>query len=171
MFLEIYQSFGLLPKGLVSKKSFCIGHPSKEFTEEWRSSVKYMDKKCRDLLLHEHCKTLFLLMESFWDEIKDFNFDLKWLFKVRNHFEKLERKLEETKRKKLSNLSKNAEIKKLVLARFRNIYLILNLKSILHPFVSLDVRILTIFTLFSLLMNQIILKMNLMCSFKVLKIT
>ena len=36
MFLEICQSFGLLPKGLVSKKSFCIGHPSKEFTEEWR---------------------------------------------------------------------------------------------------------------------------------------
>ena len=53
-------------------------------------------------------------MDSFWDEIKDFNFDLKWLFKVRNHLEKFERKLQETKRKKLSNLSKNAEIKKLV---------------------------------------------------------
>ena len=58
-------------------------------------------------------------MDSFWDEIKYFNFDLKWLFKVRNHLEKLERKLQETKRKKLSNLSKNAEIKKLVLAGFR----------------------------------------------------
>ena len=58
-------------------------------------------------------------MDSFWDEIKDFNFDLKWLFKVRNHLEKFERKLQETKRKKLSNLSKNAEIKKLVLARFK----------------------------------------------------
>ena len=33
--------------------------------------------------------------------------------------EKLERKLQETKREKLSNLSKNAEIKKLALARFR----------------------------------------------------
>ena len=119
VFLEICQSFGLLPKGLVSKKSFCIGHPSKEFTEEWRSSVKDMDNKCRDLLLQEHCKKLFLLMDSFWDEIKDFNFDLKWLFKVRNHLEKFERKLQETKRKILSNLSKNAEIKKLVLARFK----------------------------------------------------
>ena len=94
MFLEICQSFGLLPKGLVSKKSFCIGHPSKEFTEEWRSSVKDMDNKCRDLLLQEHCKKLFLLMDIFWDEIKDFN------------FEKFERKLQETKRKILSNLSK-----------------------------------------------------------------
>ena len=61
---------------------FCIGHPSKEFTEEWRSSVKDMDNKCRDLLLQEHCKKLFLLMASFWDEIKYFNFDLKWLFKA-----------------------------------------------------------------------------------------
>ena len=32
---------------------------------------------------------------------------------------KLERKLQKTKRKKLRNLSKNAEIKKLALARFR----------------------------------------------------
>ena len=119
VFLEICQSLGLLPKGLVLKKSFCIGHPSKEFAEEWRSSVKDMDNKCRDLLLQEHCKKLFLLMDSFWDEIKDFNFDLKWLFKVRNHLKKFERKLQETKRKKLSNLSKNAEIKKLVLARFK----------------------------------------------------
>ena len=150
MFLEICQSFGLLPKGLVSKKSFCIGHPSKEFTEEWLSSVKDMDSKCRDLLLQEHCKKLFLLMHSFWDEIKDFNFDLKWLFQVRNHLEKFERKLQEIKCKKLSNLSKNVEIKKLVLARSRNIYLILNLKLILHRFASLNVRILTIYTLFSL---------------------
>ena len=72
-----------------------------------------MDHKCRNLLLQEHCKKLFLLMGSFWDEIRDFNFDLKWLFKVRNYLENLERKLQETKRKKIRNLSKNIEIKKL----------------------------------------------------------
>ena len=43
-------------------------------------------------------------MGSFSDEIRDFNFDLKWLFKVRNYLEKLERKLQETKRKKLKNI-------------------------------------------------------------------
>ena len=52
-------------------------------------------------------------MDSFWDEIKDFDYDLKWLFKVRNHLEKFDGKSQETKRKKLSNFSKNAEIKKL----------------------------------------------------------
>ena len=56
-----------------------------------------MDNKCLDLFLQEHCKKLFLLMDSIWDEIKGFNFDLKWLFKVRSHLEKLERKLQETK--------------------------------------------------------------------------
>ena len=100
VFLETCQSFGLLPKGLVSKKSFCIGHPFKD-----------MDNKCRHLLLQEHCKKLFLLMDSFWDEIKDFNFDLKKLFEVRNHLEKLERKLQETKCKKLSNLSRKLKLR------------------------------------------------------------
>ena len=141
VFLEICKLFGLLPKGLVSKKTFCIVHHSKEFTEEWRSTVKEIDNKCRTLLLQEHRNKLVLLMDSFWDEIKDFNFDWKWLFKLRNHLEKVERKLQETKLKKLSNLSKNTEIKKLVLARFREHLPHFEFKSsILHPFVSLDVR-------------------------------
>ena len=67
--------------------------------------MKDMENKYRDLVLQEEFKKLFLLMDSFWDEIKYFNFDLKYLFKARNHLEKLERKLQETKRKKLSNLS------------------------------------------------------------------
>ena len=41
------------------------------------------------------------------------------LFEVRNYLENLERKLQETKHKKVSNLSKNTEIKKLALARFK----------------------------------------------------
>ena len=111
VFLEIHKWFELLPKGLLSKKSFCIGHFSEQFTEEWRDSLKDMGNKCRDLLLQEHCKKIFLLMDSFWDERKDFNFDVKWLFKVRNHLEKLVGNLQETKRKKLSDLSKMLELK------------------------------------------------------------
>ena len=66
VFLEICQSFVLLPKDSVSEKSFYIGHLSKEFREEWQSSVKDVDNQCRDLLLQEHSKKLFLLMDSFW---------------------------------------------------------------------------------------------------------
>ena len=43
MFLKICQSFVLLPKDSVSEKSFYIGHLSKEFREEWQSSVKDVD--------------------------------------------------------------------------------------------------------------------------------
>ena len=111
VFLEIWKLFELLPKGLVLKKSFSIGNPSEQFTEKCRSSVKDMDIECRDLLLQEHCKKIFLLMDSFWDETKDFNSDLKWLFKVKDHLEKFERKLQEAKRKKLRNLLKSAEIR------------------------------------------------------------
>ena len=39
------------------------------------------------------------LMDNFCDEVKDFNFDLKWFFTVRNHLEKREGKLQKTKPK------------------------------------------------------------------------
>ena len=65
VFVEICKSFGLLRKGLVLKKGFCIGQPSKQSTKEWQSSVKDMGNKCCDLLLREHCKKLFLLTDSF----------------------------------------------------------------------------------------------------------
>ena len=73
--------------------------------------------------LQEHCQKLLILIDSFWGDIEIFNFDLKRLFKVRNHLEKPERNIQKTNRKKLSNLSKNFEIKKLVSARFKeNLY-------------------------------------------------
>ena len=44
------------------------------------------------LIVKKHYKELFILMDSFWYEIKDFYFYLKYLFQVRNHLENLERK-------------------------------------------------------------------------------
>ena len=72
---------------------FSIGHPSKKSSEEFRSSVNDMDHKGCNLLLQEHCKKLFLLLDCLWDDFKDFSFDLKWLLKVKNYLDKLERKL------------------------------------------------------------------------------
>ena len=39
-------------------------------------------------------------MDSFWNEIKGFNFDLKGSFKVKNYLENLEKKLQKRKQKK-----------------------------------------------------------------------
>lgn len=89
------------------------------------------------LCLQEHCKKLFILIDRFWGNIEILNFDLKSLFKVRNHLEKLTRNLQKPNCKKLSNLSKNFEIKRLVLARFRkNLHhfkLKLHATSFYHP--------------------------------------
>ena len=106
-------------------------------------------------------------MNSFWDAIRDFNFYLKWLFKVRNYIEKLERKLQETKRKKLKNISKNAEIKKFPLARFREYLPHFKFKVDFTSFCDNTHDLLN----FLLCMSQIFLKMYKMHSFKLLKIT
>ena len=74
---------------------------------------------CSLILWQFFVKYLLVVAIDFWDEVKDINFDLKSLFKVRDPLEKLERKWQEIKGKKLSNLSKKAEIKKFVLARYR----------------------------------------------------
>ena len=44
-----------------------------------------------DLLLKEHCKKLFYLMNCFWETIVDADVDISWLVKVRNHLDKIEK--------------------------------------------------------------------------------
>ena len=55
------------------RKVFALGTPLNN-SQKNGETVKDTDNKCHDLLLQEHCKKLFLLMGSFWDEIKDFEF-------------------------------------------------------------------------------------------------
>ena len=91
---------------------------------------------------------------------------MKWLLKVRNYLKKLERKLQETKRKKLRNLLKNAEIKKLALARFREHLPLFEFKVDFTSFCDNTQKVLKMVQ-----MNQMVLKMNMVSSFKLLKIT
>ena len=69
VFLEICKSFELLPKGLSTKKRLCFGKPSEELEKEWKNGIDELDGRCRDLLLQEHCKKLFNLMDIFWCDI------------------------------------------------------------------------------------------------------
>ena len=80
--------------------------------------MREMESKCRDLLLEEHWKKLFYLMDCFWEAIVDVDVDISWLVKVRNHLDKIEKERAKTKRKKLANLSRNSHLKKMVLERF-----------------------------------------------------
>ena len=81
VFLEICKSFELLPKGLSTKKRLCFGKPSEELEKEWRNGIDELDGRCRDLLLQEHCKKLFNLMDIFWCDIKFVELDITWLLK------------------------------------------------------------------------------------------
>ena len=77
-----------------------------------------MERKCWDLLLEELCEQLFCLMDSFWGVIAPRNVNLNWLIKVRSHLDKIEKIHEKVKRKKLSSLSRNLSLKKMVFGRF-----------------------------------------------------
>ena len=118
VFLEICKSFNLMPKGLEAKKRYCVGGTSENFEQKWDANLREMEIKCRDLLLEEHCEKLFCLMDSFWEEIAGANVDLNWLVKVRSHLDKIEKEQEKVKRKKLSSLSRNSSLKKMVFERF-----------------------------------------------------
>ena len=70
------------------------------------------------MLLQEHCKKLFNLMDIFWCDIKCAELDVTWFFKVKTHLDKLEKIQSKIKRKKLRNMSTNSLLKKMVLERF-----------------------------------------------------
>ena len=74
--------------------------------------------KRRDLLLEEYCDELFSIMNSFWVEISGKRVDICWLVKVRGHLDKVKKEQQRTKQKKLSTLSGNSSVKKMVFERF-----------------------------------------------------
>ena len=69
VFLEICKSFELLPKGSSTKKRLCFGKPSEEPEKEWKNGIDEQDETCRYLLLQEHCKKHFNLMDNFWCDL------------------------------------------------------------------------------------------------------
>ena len=73
VFLEICTSFELLPKGLLTKKRLCFGKQSEELEKEWKNEIDELDGRCRDLLLQEHFKKRFNLMDIFLCDIKYVN--------------------------------------------------------------------------------------------------
>ena len=70
--------------------------------------------KCRDLLLEEYCSKLFSLMDNVWVQISGKRVDICWLVRVRGHLDKVEKEQQRIKQKKLSTLSSNSSLKKMV---------------------------------------------------------
>ena len=57
-------------------------------------------------------------MDSFRKVIADANVNMNWLIKIRSHLDKVEKEQEKVKRKKLSSLCRNSNLKKMVFERF-----------------------------------------------------
>ena len=88
------------------------------YEKKWDGDLWDMESKCQDLLLEEHCKKLFYLMNCFWEAFVDVDIDISWLVKVRNHLDKIDKEQAKTKQKKLARLSRNSHLKRMVLERF-----------------------------------------------------
>ena len=85
-------------------------------------------------------------MDSFWEVIAGANVDLNWLIKVRSHLDKIEKEQEKVQQKKLSSLSRNSSLTKMVFERFNEHLLHFQFKSDFFCIVILSVEILKIYT-------------------------
>ena len=99
------------------KKKYYVGGTSKDFEKKQDGNLRDIESKCRDLLLEEHCKKLFNLMNCFWEAIVDVDVDFSWLVKVRIHLDKIEKERAKTNREKSASLSRNSHLKRMVLKR------------------------------------------------------
>ena len=77
-----------------------------------------MESQFWDLLLKEYCKKVIYLLSCFWEAIVYVNVDITWLVNVRNHLDKIEKEQAKIKRKSLASLSRNSNLKRIVLERF-----------------------------------------------------
>ena len=77
-----------------------------------------MESQFWDILLEEYCKKVIYLLSCFWEAIVYVNVDIIWLVNVRNHLDKIEKEQAKIKRKRLASLSRNSNLKRIVLERF-----------------------------------------------------
>ena len=114
IFLEICKSYKIVPKGLYVKKDHCIANPSTEFCNNWhKEKLDYQLRSC-DMLIRENVRKLFKLEEDFGGVTKK-KVNINFLFKLRFHLDRVEKKQQKVKLKKLRSLSPNSMYKKLLI--------------------------------------------------------
>ena len=118
VFLRICKSYKIVPKGLHAKENYCIGNPSTEFCNNWRKEkLDYQLRLC-DMLIQENIRKLFKLEDDFGQLIRKTQVNVNYSFKLRFHLDRVERKQQKIKLKKLRSLSPNSVCKKLLIERF-----------------------------------------------------
>ena len=70
------------------------------------------------IFMYIYVKACICFMDIFWEVIAGANINFNWLIKIRSHLDKIEKEPEKVKRKKLSSLASNSNVKKMVFERF-----------------------------------------------------
>ena len=107
VFLEVCKSYQIVPDGLYVEKEPCIGNPSKKLLDAWKNQLEITRSSLRDVLLEEYVEKYFKLEAEFKSVFAKHIEQEDWLLKVRNHLERLEKKLHQKKFKKLHKFCKN----------------------------------------------------------------
>ena len=94
VFLEVSKSYGITSNGLKIKNAACIRNVSKNFFTSW------------NLVLTEE-EVRLMIRDNFNLQFKYNTVQEDWLFRTRNHLEKLERAERRRKLKKFQKLSNN----------------------------------------------------------------
>ena len=89
-----------------------------EFSKSWhKEKLDYQLRLC-DILIREKVRKMFKLEEDFGRVIKKTEVNINFLFKLRFHLDRVEKKQQKVKLKKLRSLSPNSVYKKLLIERF-----------------------------------------------------
>ena len=104
---SVTKSYGISPSGLKIKKDACIGNVSQNFIAAWDLQLFKAEIQLMKVLILEHVRKLFAIKENFNSLFKHHTVQEDWLFRTRNHLEKLEKAERRRKLKKLRKLSNN----------------------------------------------------------------
>ena len=91
VFLEVTKSYGIISNGLKVKKDACIGNVSKNFFASCDLQLFKAEIQLMEVLILEHVRKLFAIEENFNSLFKHHTVQEDWLFRTRNHLEKLEK--------------------------------------------------------------------------------
>ena len=120
MFLDVTKSYSIIPDGLKIKKDACVRNVSQNFIAAWDLQFFTAEIQLMKVLILQHARKLFAIEEHSNSLFKHHTVQEDWLFRTRNHLEKLEKAERRRKLKKLCKLSNNETLYFKCLERFES---------------------------------------------------
>ena len=107
IFLDVCKSYQVVPDGSYLEREPYIGNTSKKAIDSCKNQLEVTRSNLRDVLLEEYVEKYFKLETEFKYVFAKHIVQEDWLLKVRNHFDRMEKKLRQKKFQKLRKFCKN----------------------------------------------------------------